>query len=201
MLALSSAAIGASGAVISQVVAGVITGKREQRKASAESERWSVEAEARRRDRQLDRKIELFGQFLSTSESMTSSTYSALWERESEESQLDAYRQLRSMTEKIGILAPELYDLAKSTSESAGTLMIAGLRTPNISLSPEDSQAEEKINLEQREWVRTATKRLEAWTDIFRAATHAYVSHQPIQTHEEAAAAHAAKVQQGEKRL
>lgn len=194
MLALGSAAIGASGAVLSQVVSGVVTGKREQRKATVDAERWSYEAEASRRDRHLDRKIELFRQFLSTSESMTTSTSRALWGRESEESQEDAYRQLCSIAEEIGILAPELYDLAQSTAQSAAVLVLASLKKPNVRMArsaedAEEIEAEEEDEKGQRvNRMMTSSNSLAAWTDIFRAATHAYISHRPIQPQQEAEA-------------
>jgi hypothetical protein len=65
-LALGSAAIGAGGSILSQVVAGVITSRREKKKAQADEKRWQLESDAKRRDRSLDHKIALFAKFIAS---------------------------------------------------------------------------------------------------------------------------------------
>jgi hypothetical protein len=177
MLAIGSATIGASGAIVSQVVAGVITGKREQRKADAEAERWKLEADAKRRDRQLDRKIELFGKFLSTSQELL-----ALQKKEGQEAteqRQNAVTKLGSMSEEIGIHAPELYLYARSTYHAA----LVAILTIAIG-KPTDSEGHQEFQ------ARRTRASLEFWTRAFRESTRLYVSHEPIQDFKAISSAH-----------
>lgn len=186
MMAVSSAAIGASGAIIAQVVAGVITGRRERTKAEAETERWRSEAEAKRRDRQLDRKIELFTRFLSTGDVLLNPT---LWQLEGDTSARSAKRNeasehLRTMSQEIGILAPELYDHARSVSTSALMAVVTFL----IEESDVEQDAEKLPTSKAR--VDEMRKSFSLWHQAFRKVTHSYISHEAVPAHEDAIEVH-----------
>lgn len=185
MLALSSAAIGASGAVISQVVAGAITGKRERGKADVEADRWKAEADAKRRDRQMDRKIALFSEFLST---MREFSASDVWLRETKitsemtEDQRQLVTKLGRAAEEIGILAPELYEYAEAAYRAADYAAIGHVLRGHLQgKGGQEAGADAAGITKLRESVSTSI-----W--LFRNATRSYVSHEPITRHSKALA-------------
>jgi hypothetical protein len=201
MLAIGSATIGASGAIVSQVVAGVITGKREQRKADAEAERWKVDADAKRRDRQMDRKIELFSEFLST---MREFSASDVWLRkeptsEMAEGQRHLVRKLGLAAEEIGILAPELYDYAESAYKTASNAVMA--HNFRKILRGKDGQEARAYVAEVSAEVTEVRQSMLTSMWLFRDATRSYVSHEPVTPHSEALAEHKKTIQDALDRL
>lgn len=184
VIALGSAVIGASGAIASQVVAGFITGRREQRKADADSKRWELEAEAKRRDRQIDRKIEVLSKFLSTAEVVTGSyRFPKDSISESHERLLGVREELHDLTEEIGILAPELYEFAQETWRRAAALIF---RIYQESLYSTSRVLDEGTKAEMARDVEKIRRRLKIWSDTFREATRSYISHEPIESLESA---------------
>lgn len=185
--AFGSAAIGASGAVISQVVAGVITSKRERRKAEADADRWKAEADAKRRDRQLDRKIELFSEFLSTIREIETSD---MWSKRkttgtTRGSQLEAWKKLRLLAEEIGILAPELYDYADIAAATAGRAVM-GQMFVDLAAHPAN-----KVSFVVEAWEVTEQREsLSIWARLFRKATRSYISHEPVTPYQDALVTH-----------
>ncbi|WP_050053396.1 hypothetical protein [Pseudarthrobacter siccitolerans] len=179
MLAIGSATIGAGGAIISQVVAGVISGKRERRKAQADAERWRVEADAKRRDRQLDRKIDLFGELLTIIEElcMWLMGREELIDHKAELRQLKAARQLARISEEIGILEPELYEYAKTGHDMALRALTGHWHSMRKGDLGDDSEQGVGADAPKADEVLAD---LSIWADLFREAAHSYVSHQPV---------------------
>lgn len=190
-LAFGSAAIGACGAIISQVAAGVITNKRERIKADADSRQWRADADAKRRDRQLDRKIELFSEFLSTAREVQSSE---LWLKgrtapAARQSQQDAVRKLRHIAEEIGILAPELYEYADAASSTASDAVLRQMVLEMAGIDPDD-----EVRVEAAK-VRQTRKSASIWAKLFRQATRSYISHEPITPYQDALVTHSEDLQ------
>jgi hypothetical protein len=121
-LALSSAAIGAGGSVLSQIVGGVIVSRREKKKAEADERRWHIEADAKRRDRSLDHKIELFSRFLAALEGIQRAE---AWGSPVSHQDFMAHNQTldeaQQVLEEIGLIAPDVYRHANATHRSVTT--------------------------------------------------------------------------------
>ncbi|WP_156368478.1 hypothetical protein [Arthrobacter sp. Leaf137] len=179
MLALGSAAIGASGAIMSQVFGGVIASRREQKKAEADEKRWHIENNAKRRDRQLEHKTQLFTKFLSTAERIKQRSGS--WGHAiTEETYADARKnlnQLRDLAEEIGLLAPEVYRHASMTYYRNNLMFV----TSTGFLTKEDEK-----------WAAGSIKAAEEdasfWIWETRRAIRSYISHEPVDWPEQAIA-------------
>jgi hypothetical protein len=176
-LALGSAAIGAGGSIISQIVGGVITSRREQKKAEAEDRRRQVENEAKRRDRQLDRKIELLSKFLSAAER---AEQTPTWGRplSSEELQEhdDTLVQLRVSVEEIGLLVPDLYRFADNIYDAVRYML--------LHMVVAESKWEEKSS----ERIGNAQDYVAFLISLTRVAVRSYINHEPVEWPEHAIA-------------
>lgn len=171
MLALGSAAIGAGGSIVSQIVGGVITSRREQRKAVVEEERWKLEIEAKRRDRQLEYKTELFGRFLSAAEgTQRDENLGKSINYEQYMEQQVVVTQLRDWAEEIGLLVPEVYRHVKSTYKSVRIMLMQKHLMHVLEASetaPEDlSRREQEVVF----WIRQT-----------REAIRSYINHEPVE--------------------
>lgn len=188
MMALSSAAIGAGGAIVSQIVAGVITGRRENKKSKTEAERWKLEADAKRRDRQFDHKIELFSKFLAIAEDMGRAGQPFVGSTQDlTDSVKEASKQLKDLAEEIGILAPELFEIAQSTVNAASSFYFGFVSHTLVSKGRTANDVAKEDSVTR---LREARFSLNFWSDAFRDATRSYISHEPILSRMEAAAIH-----------
>ncbi|MFD0044732.1 hypothetical protein ACFVGV_06030 [Pseudarthrobacter scleromae] len=194
-LTLIGAAMGAGGAIASQVIAGVITDRREQRRSREEAERWKLEADAKRRDRQLDRKIELFAQLLSETQNVLNSTqmYGNL-NQETAESLVAASWQVLAITEEIGILAPELHEYAQSVAKATGNTVKAFRLRDALPLGTKKRRA-------AAHQATRAHEGLHSWADLFRQEARSYVIHGPVTPHNDADAALTASLEAWDKKL
>ena len=126
VLALGGAGIGATGAIITQIVGGIFTAKREKRKTISDRELWEHEAEAKRRDRSLDQKIEIFTEILALSADLSNDVYFQI--AISDELRATFWQQtssLRSMAQRVSILAPELFGHAEQIVSKCDALVAA----------------------------------------------------------------------------
>ncbi|WP_458111194.1 hypothetical protein M1D88_12600 [Arthrobacter sp. R1-13] len=178
MLALGSAAIGAGGSIISQAVGGVIASRREQKKAEADEKRWHLENDARRRDRQLEHKIELFTKFLSTVEGIErSEAWGQSMTRDAYLGHTERLDQLRDLVEEIGLLAPEVYRHARTTYMRVRLMFVT--KTHYVT-QKDDKEAEVSI--------KRAEEDVAFWIGQSRHAIRSYISHKPVEWPEQAIA-------------
>lgn len=175
-LALGSAAIGAGGSVLSQVVGGIITGRRERRKAEADEHRWRVESDAKRRDRSLDHKIGLFSRFLATIEGIQRAES---WGSPVSHSNFMAYNQTldeaQQVLEEIGLIAPDVYPHAKATHRSASVMLFAKSHAGYPVGHPVFVTG-----------ARNAEETLQFWMIHTREAIRSYINHEPVELPEQA---------------
>ncbi|MDQ0730444.1 hypothetical protein [Arthrobacter sp. B1I2] len=170
-LALGSAGLAATGAVAAQIVAAVFTGKREKKKAEAEERRWQIESDVKRRDRNLDHKLDLFARFLSTAESVYQDM---AWGTQITDDEFHEYQprlqQLRELSEEIGIIAPETYKHTNHVLTLIGRML--KIKTPFLS-PPIKTRADQEA-------IEEAEQRVTRMIRLTRAAFRSYVSHQPL---------------------
>ncbi|MDQ0868991.1 hypothetical protein QFZ70_001464 [Arthrobacter sp. V1I9] len=168
LLALGGAGLGATGAVAAQIVAAVFTARRENKKALAEEARWKLENDAKRRDRNLDHKIDLFGRFLSVAESLYQDM---AWGTQITDEEFHAYQprmqELRDKAEEIGLIAPEVFRHTQATLRSIGKML--EIKTPFLwsakTGKPSIEQAEECVA---------------AWIRLTRGAIRSYINYEPV---------------------
>jgi hypothetical protein len=184
MMTLGSAAIGASGAIIAQIVSGFITSKREARQAEADEKRWQIENDAKRRDRQLEHKTQLFTKFLSTAEGIKqrSGDWGHAITQETYADTRKNIEQLRDLAEEIGLLAPEVYRHAAHSYYRINLMFL----TCTGFLTKEDEAA-------AAESLEAAEDDANFWIWHTRRAIRAYISHEPVEWPEQAIAERAAK--------
>lgn len=177
-LALGSAAIGAGGSVLSQVVGGRITSRRERKKAEADERRWRTESDAKRRDRNLDQKIELFSRFLAALEGIQRAE---AWSSPVSHADFLAHNQTldeaQQILEEIGLIAPEVYPHAKATHKSVTSMLFAKLH-PGFPVGHPVMVTE----------ARNAEAVLGFWMANTRAAIRSYINHEPVAFPDEALA-------------
>ncbi len=156
---------------------GVITSRREQRKAAAEDERWRLEIEAKRRDRQLEYKTELFGKFLSTAEGIerTEGGWGKAITHEGLMAKKDVIDQMRDWGEEIGLLAPELHRHAGVTAAK-----IQGMYVKKLLAHSETALNDARIE------IQCAEEDVAFWIRRTREAVRAYMNHEPVVWPEEA---------------
>lgn len=179
-MALGSAAIGAGGSILSQVVGGIVTSRREKKKAEADERRWQIESDAKRRDRNLDHKIALFSKFLASMEGIQRTED---WAAPRTEATWDSYEQtlndLREVVEEIGLIAPDVYRHATSTFISFSQLLFAKL---DSGYAKGDRAAVRAAD--------TAELSLDFWVELTRIAIRSYISHEDVEWPEQAIAEH-----------
>ncbi|MBV1778718.1 hypothetical protein KRR55_06275 [Paeniglutamicibacter sp. ABSL32-1] len=169
-LALGGAGIGAGGAIIAQIIGGILTAKREKRKAASDRELWEFEAEAKRRDRSIDEKIEVFAAILSVSESLITVIHlEPIFGEQPLSTLRTKLSELQSHVQKLSILVPELFEHADGVFQRCNVMVMITSRSHFLSdrenlhteINPAHHEADESIK-------------------IARAAFQAYVSHKPI---------------------
>lgn len=173
---LTSAAIGAGGAVSAQVVGGIITSRREARKAAAEERRWQLESNAKRRDRGLDQKVALFSKFLATVEGIRQAEAwgKPISSRTFYEHDRTLY-ELNGTLEEIGLVAPDVYKHMKATHDAVGNMLWSKI-----------SQEYEQGDPAEVAAARRAEEALQFWMGLTRAALRSYINHEPVVWPEEA---------------
>ncbi|RAM37694.1 hypothetical protein DBZ45_08830 [Arthrobacter globiformis] len=154
-----------------QIVAAIFTSKREAKKAIADEERWRLENEAKRRDRNLDHKTDLFVRFLAIAESLYQDM---AWEGNSiTDEEFHAYQprlqELREKVEEIGLIAPEVLRHAQVTLRTIGKML--EVKTPFLSFG--QARASKDSVREKEEWVRR-------WIAMTRDAMTFYINHEPV---------------------
>ena len=177
-LALGSAAIGAGGSILSQVVAGVITSRREKKKARADEKRWQLESDAKRRDRSLDHKIALFARFMASVQGIERAE---AWGNPITHATFMGHSQtldeLQRVVEEIGLIAPEVHRHARAAYVSLNKMLIAKVRT-------------DKDDQDATKAVSRAEESLGFWIGLTRTAIRSYINHEPVDWPEQAIAEH-----------
>jgi hypothetical protein len=177
-LALSSAAIGAGGSVLSQIVGGVIVSRREKKKAEADERRWHIEADAKRRDRSLDHKIELFSRFLAALEGIQRAE---AWGSPVSHQDFMAHNQTldeaQQVLEEIGLIAPDVYRHANATHRSVTTMLFTKVHVGYPIGHPVFVTG-----------ARNAEETLRFWMGQTRVAIRSYINHEPVAWPEQALA-------------
>lgn len=186
VLALSSAAIGAGGSVLSQVVGGIITSRREKKKGEAEDRRWRIETDAKRRDRGLEQKLALFSRFLATVEGIKRAE---LWGTPVSHETFHEYQrsleELQETVEEVGLVAPEVYPHLKATYVAVGRMLWSKVGSKYEQGDPDAVIAADR-----------AQGSLHFYMGITRTALRAYVNHEPVEWPEQAIAEFKAKQRQ-----
>jgi len=181
-LALGSAAIGAAGSVLSQAVGGYITGKREKRRADAEEKRWSIESDAKRRDRSLDQKVELFSRYLAL---IGGIERDEMWGRPVSTEAFMAYNEtldeVQQIIEEIGLIAPELHRFVAITSKRTVGMLFSRFGEKYENGDPGELAAGKR-----------AHEDLQFWIAQTRIAFRSYINHEPVEWPEQAIAEHKA---------
>ncbi|MFJ6416517.1 hypothetical protein [Paeniglutamicibacter sp. NPDC091659] len=125
VLALGGAGIGATGAIVAQIVGGIFTTGREKRKANSDRELWELEAEAKRRDRSIEQKTELMTEILTLAENLISDVYfRSHFDSGVTANQNAQYDELRRSVHRLSILVPEVYPHAKALLNPTGRFML-----------------------------------------------------------------------------
>lgn len=172
VLALGGAAIGAGGSVLAQIVAGMIASRRENKKTSAEYQRWQAESDAKRRDRNFDRKVELFSSFLASAQAMVQAASlgpSEVYVAVLDDSKAQPLEGLHEAVEEIGILAPDVYQHVQST--------YAALLKMHFRLIRVDPQRDEIANILA---IDAAAKESRFWISHTRVAVRSYMNHEAV---------------------
>ncbi|MEC5181265.1 hypothetical protein [Arthrobacter sp. CG_A4] len=182
VLALGGAAIGAGGSILAQVTAGIITSRREKKKLITEDKRWQAESDAKRRDRNFDRKVALFSSFLASAQAMERA---ATWgppeayEMLLEDSETQTLSEIRKVVEEIGLLAPEVHRHVQST--------FAALIKMHAGMTRSDSQKYAPAN---RAAIGAAVQDVAFWLGHTRKAIGSYINHENVEWPEQAIAEH-----------
>jgi hypothetical protein len=115
--------IGAGGAIVTQIISSIVTGKRDTRRFNWEREKQEREWETHERERFLDLKRELYSNFAFQVGNLMGHTHALNYPSDVTQPARVDMEELRKLQWNIDLIAPE--ELATSVSDSLGDLIAA----------------------------------------------------------------------------